>query len=67
MMSDAEEAAAAAPASHKKTPPSRGKLSKALKVAAAVQGALSRAGGKPPQGTLHGLLLPPCAALATSP
>lgn len=49
MMSDAEEAMAA-PTSLKKTPPSKGKLSKALKVAAAVQGALSRAGGKLLQG-----------------
>jgi hypothetical protein len=49
MMSDAEEAVAA-PMSLKKTPSSKGKLSKALKVAAAVQGALSRAGGKLLQG-----------------
>jgi len=50
IMSDAEDAATAL-APPKKTPPSKGKQSKALKVAAAVQGALAQTAGKLPEGT----------------
>lgn len=50
MMSDAEEAATVL-ATPKRTPPYKGKQSKALKVAAAVQGALAQTAGKSPEGT----------------